>query len=132
MDYDEIVNLVPMKPCTKCKKYKILSEYHKNPKGKFGRDSRCIKCKNLQDKLSSRKTKHKKACNDCELHRTLQANGLCEECNSKLGLKECSNCHEVKLKYSDFTFGGSKCHTCYPTDDSVATALEDWLKSIQG
>lgn len=35
-----------MKTCTKCKKSKSLSEYHKDPKGKFNRSAQCKDCKN--------------------------------------------------------------------------------------
>lgn len=34
----------PYKPCSLCKKNKPLTEYHKHPKGVFGRQPRCIVC----------------------------------------------------------------------------------------
>ena len=38
------------KKCTKCGETKLLSEYHKQKGGKYGRHAKCKVCKSLTDK----------------------------------------------------------------------------------
>tara|TARA_B110000971_G_C19800850_1_gene404207 strand:+ start:118 stop:738 length:621 start_codon:yes stop_codon:yes gene_type:complete len=89
------------KTCTKCENHKILTDFHKLNKGKYGRHSVCKICRSRLRKTNSFEVVIKeKIC--CKCNKKLDSKQFYKNKASKDGLQSyCKVCHKMKISESN-------------------------------
>lgn len=126
---DDLEYLVKKFKCSRCKNELLGSLFDRNiVKGR----SRPVSyfCKECRKKYDVKK--EKKKCPECQYSLKLDINGLCIQCNKKLGVRQCRQCNKMQLLYVDFESiskkqFSTKCKDCtgYWDKRTKASLLKD-------
>lgn len=127
--------------CTTCGKTKGVAQYHKNPKGKYGRANQCKLCRNAYDRskyIPSPRTKKPpvektRYCSICETYKAKRhfkrAGKWCNDCKenkSEQYLKDYQHNWHLKrgLEVKEFIFKYLSLHKCIDCGQTNILVLE--------
>lgn len=102
-----------MTACISCRIPKPLTPefFVPDKRTSSGFGGRCRSC----IEASTNSKRHPVPCAQCGRHRLLYLNGICNKCNTAMGLRQCARCEELLPLLVSFYTGKGVCKTClYP------------------
>ena len=128
MDKKAIDILTNRFKCSDCGEWKLGTEFRRSSnKGPKAIENQCKLCRKI------REAKSRPTCKECKKVKKLNKNNLCFGCNRKFGLKQCSQCKELLMLFTDYQMNkhgafSRKCKYCTGKwkKEPELMALEDW------